>query len=419
MDHFEYRGGVLHAEDVPLPVIAAEVGTPVYVYSRATLTRHARVFRDALAVLPKVHLAFAVKSNPNLAVLKVLAAEGYGADVVSAGEMDRALAAGIPAADVVFSGVGKTAAEMRRALEAGCGQFNLESEEEGQELAEIAHAMGLTATATLRINPDVDAGTHAKISTGKAENKFGVPFDRAAGIYGRLSALPGLNLRGLALHIGSQLARLDPLEAAFIKAGSLMRAIRAEGFAVTHMDLGGGVGVPYRAGEVYPQPDEYAAMIARVTDGWDATLMFEPGRVITGNTGVLLTEVVRVKAGAVHPWVVVDAAMNDLARPAMYDAWHDFSAVKPGGTRMTANIVGPICESSDTFAMARDIDTVARGDLAVFRTAGAYGATMANTYNSRPMVPEVMVDGGRWAVVADRIEPATILSAERVPEWLE
>ncbi len=419
MDHFEYRGGVLHAEDVPLPAIAAEVGTPVYVYSRATLTRHARVFRDALAVLPKVHLAFAVKSNPNLAVLKVLAAEGYGADVVSAGEMDRALAAGIPAADVVFSGVGKTAAEMRRALEAGCGQFNLESEEEGQELAEIAHAMGLTATATLRINPDVDAGTHAKISTGKAENKFGVPFDRAAGIYGRLSALPGLNLRGLALHIGSQLARLDPLEAAFIKAGSLMRAIRAEGFAVTHMDLGGGVGVPYRAGEVYPQPDEYAAMIARVTDGWDATLMFEPGRVITGNTGVLLTEVVRVKAGALHPWVVVDAAMNDLARPAMYDAWHDFSAVKPGGTRMTANIVGPICESSDTFAMARDIDTVARGDLAVFRTAGAYGATMANTYNSRPMVPEVMVDGGRWAVVADRIEPATILSAERVPEWLE
>lgn len=252
MDHFEYRGGVLHAEDVPLPLIAAEVGTPVYVYSRATLTRHARVFRDALKVLPKVHLAFAVKSNPNLAVLKVLAAEGYGADVVSAGEMDRALAAGIPAADVVFSGVGKTAAEMRRALAAGCGQFNLESEEEGIELAEIAASMGLTATATLRINPDVDAGTHAKISTGKAENKFGVPYDRAAGIYARLSALPGLNVRGLALHIGSQLAKLDPLEAAFIKAGALMQAIRAEGFAVTHMDLGGGVGVPYRAGEGFP-----------------------------------------------------------------------------------------------------------------------------------------------------------------------
>ena len=419
MDHFEFRGGVLHAEDVPLPVIAAEVGTPVYVYSRATLTRHARVFRDALKVLPKVHLAFAVKSNPNLSVLKVLAAEGYGADVVSAGEMDRALAAGIPAADVVFSGVGKTSAEMRRALEAGCGQFNLESEEEGEELAGIAAIMGLTATATLRINPDVDAGTHAKISTGKAENKFGVPYDRAAGIYARLSALPGLNLRGLALHIGSQLSRLDPLEAAFAKAGALMQAIRADGFAVTHMDLGGGVGVPYKAGEVFPQPADYAAMVARVTKGWDVTLMFEPGRLITGNTGVLLTEVVRVKQGALHPWVVVDAAINDLARPAMYDAWHDFSAVKPSGETMTANIVGPICESSDTFAMAREIDVVARGDLAVFRTAGAYGATMANTYNSRPMVPEVMVDGAKWAVVADRIEPATILSAERVPEWLE
>jgi diaminopimelate decarboxylase len=419
MDHFEYRGGVLHAEDVPLPVIATEVGTPVYVYSRATLTRHARVFRDALKVLPKVHLAFAVKSNPNLAVLKVLAAEGYGADVVSAGEFDRALAAGIPAADVVFSGVGKTAAEMRRALEAGCGQFNLESEEEGEELAEIAAGMGLTATATLRINPDVDAGTHAKISTGKAENKFGVPYDRAGGIYARLSVLPGLNLRGLALHIGSQLARLEPLEAAFTKAGALMRAIRAEGFAVTHMDLGGGVGVPYKAGEVFPQPADYAAMIARVTQGWDVTLMFEPGRLITGNTGVLLTEVVRVKQGALHPWVVVDAAMNDLARPAMYDAWHDFSAVTPKGEMMTANIVGPICESSDTFAMARDIDLVARGDLAVFRTAGAYGATMANTYNSRPMVPEVMVDGAQWAVVADRIEPSTILSAERVPAFLQ
>lgn len=418
MDHFEFRSGVLHAEDVPLPVIADEVGTPVYVYSRATLTRHARVFRDALKVLPRVHLAFAVKSNPNLSVLKVLAAEGYGADVVSAGEMDRALAAGIPAADVVFSGVGKTAAEMRRALAAGCGQFNLESEEEGEELAGIAASMGLTATATLRINPDVDAGTHAKISTGKAENKFGVPYDRAAGIYARLSALPGLNLRGLALHIGSQLSRLDPLEAAFAKAGALMQAIRADGFAVTHMDLGGGVGVPYKAGEVFPQPADYAAMVARVTKHWDVTLMFEPGRLITGNTGVLLTEVVRVKQGALHPWVVVDAAMNDLARPAMYDAWHDFSAVAPKGETMTANIVGPICESSDTFAMAREIDVVARGDLAVFRTAGAYGATMANTYNSRPMVPEVMVDGAKWAVVADRIEPATILSAERVPDWL-
>ena len=418
MDHFEYRNGVLHAEDVPLPAIAAAVGTPVYVYSRATLTRHARVFRDALAVLPRRHLAFAVKSNPNLSVLKVLAAEGYGADVVSVGELERALAAGMPAADVVFSGVGKTAAEMRRALEVGTGQFNLESEEEGLELAAIARHMGTTATCTLRVNPDVDAGTHGKISTGKAENKFGVPFDRAGAIYARLGQEPGLALRGLALHIGSQLASLDPLEAAFTKIGGLMREIRGAGGTVTHMDLGGGVGVPYKAGEVFPSPEAYGAMVARVAADWDATLMFEPGRVITGNTGVLMTQVIRVKPGVAAPFVVVDAAMNDLARPAMYDAWHDFVAVAPTGARGVANVVGPICESSDTFAMGREIDTLVAGDLAVFRTAGAYGATMANTYNSRPLVPEVMVDGEKWAVVADRIEPATILAAERVPEWL-
>ncbi|MCH7628947.1 MULTISPECIES: diaminopimelate decarboxylase [Novosphingobium] len=418
MDHFHYVGGVLHAEDVPLPLIAAEVGTPVYVYSRATLTRHARVFRDALSILPAARIAFAVKSNPNLAVLKVLAAEGYGADVVSVGELERALAAGMAPDSIVFSGVGKTEAEMRRALQAGCGQFNLESEEEGLELAEIARELGLTARCALRVNPDVDAGTHGKISTGKAENKFGVPYDRAAAIYARLAGTEGLQMRALALHIGSQLSKLDPLEAAFTKVGVLMKSIRAAGHAVTHMDLGGGVGVPYKAGEVFPQPEEYAAMVARVTADWGVTLMFEPGRVITGNTGVLVTQVVRVKEGVGHPWVVVDAAMNDLARPALYDAWHDFAAVAPNGAKMTANIVGPICESSDTFAMARDIDQVARGDLAVFRTAGAYGATMANTYNSRPLVPEVMVDGAKWAVVADRIEPATILSAERVPDWL-
>ncbi|GAO53725.1 diaminopimelate decarboxylase [Novosphingobium sp. MD-1] len=419
MDHFEYRDGVLHAEDVPLPAIAQAVGTPVYVYARATLTRHARVFRDALAVLPRVKIAFAVKSNPNLAVLRVLAAEGYGADVVSGGELERALAAGMAADGIVFSGVGKTEAEMRRALEAGIGQFNLESEEEGLELAALGASMGTVAPAALRVNPDVDAGTHGKISTGKAENKFGVPFDRAGAIYARLAETPGIAMRGLALHIGSQLAKLEPLEQAFTKVGGLMRAIRAAGHAVTHMDLGGGVGVPYREGEVFPQPADYAAMVERVTRDWDVTLMFEPGRVITGNTGVLVTRVVRVKEGASHPWVVVDAAMNDLARPALYDAWHDFAAVTPDGERFTANIVGPICESSDTFAMARDIDRVTRGDLAVFRTAGAYGATMANTYNSRPLVPEVMVDEGRWAVVADRIDPATILAAERVPDFLK
>jgi diaminopimelate decarboxylase len=419
MDHFELRNGVIHAEDVPLTTIAQAVGTPVYVYSRATLERHARVFREALSGLPRFHIAFAVKSNPNLAVLKVLAREGYGADVVSGGEMARALAAGMLPQDIVFSGVGKTATELAAGIEAGIGPFNLESEEEGIELAEIAARLGRRAVATLRVNPDVDAGTHAKISTGKADNKFGVAFDQAAAIFGRLAVLDGLEMRGLAVHIGSQITDLAPSRAAFVKMGGLMRAIRAAGFAVSHMDLGGGLGVPYRAGESLPEPAEYGAMVAEVTRDWDATIMFEPGRVITGNSGVLLTQVIRVKPGASAPFVVVDAAMNDLVRPAMYDAWHDFVAARPSGERMTAHIVGPICESSDTFAMGRDIDVVKAGDLAIFRTAGAYGATMANTYNSRPLVPEVMVDGAKWAIVANRIEPATILAAEQVPEWLE
>ena len=419
MDHFELKNGVVHAEDVALTAIADAVGTPVYVYSRATLERHARVFAEALSVLPRVHIAFAVKSNPNLAVLRLLAREGYGADVVSQGEMDRALAAGMQPVDIVFSGVGKTRKEMAAALSAGIGQFNVESEEEGIELAEIAAGMGLRAVATLRVNPDVDAGTHAKISTGKADNKFGVAYDAALAIYARLAALDGLALRGLALHIGSQITSLEPSRAAFAKMGVLMAVLRSAGHTVTHMDLGGGLGVPYRMGESLPGPAEYGAMVAEVTRGWDVTLMFEPGRVITGNSGVLLTQVIRVKPGANHPFVVVDAAMNDLVRPAMYDAWHDFVAVAPTGDRINANIVGPICESSDTFAMDRDIDAMSAGDLAIFRTAGAYGATMANTYNSRALVPEVMVDGAKWAIVAERIEPATILAAERVPDWLE
>ncbi len=419
MDHFALRNGVLHCEDVALSAIAAAVGTPVYVYSRATLARHARVFAEAVSIIPRTHIAFAVKSNPNLAVLRVLQREGYGADVTSVGEMQRALAAGVAPGEIVFSGVGKMAREMRAALQAGVGQFNLESEEEGIELAQIAVAMGLGATATLRVNPDVDAGTHAKISTGKAENKFGVAYDSAAAIYARLAALPGLNLRGLALHIGSQITSLDPSRAAFTKMGVLMRELRGAGFTVTHMDLGGGLGVPYRAGEQLPGPADYGAMVAEVACDWDATIQFEPGRVITGNSGVLLTQVIRVKPGSAAPFVVVDAAMNDLVRPAMYDAWHDFVAVEPNGARMIANIVGPVCESSDTFAMGRDIDAVKAGDLAVFRTAGAYGATMANTYNSRALVPEVMVDGDKWAVVAERIEPTTIMAAEHVPAWLD
>jgi diaminopimelate decarboxylase len=418
MDHFALVNGALHCEGVPLERIAAEVGTPVYVYSAATFTRHAEVFRDGLAGVKRKHIAYAIKANPNLAVLRLLANAGYGADVVSGGELARAIAAGIPASDIVFSGVGKTVGELTKALDVGLGQFNLELEEEGVVLAGIAAAGGTVAQAVLRVNPDVDAGTHAKISTGKAENKFGVPISEARAIFDRLAGLPGLNLRGVAIHIGSQLSDLAPLEAAYRRIGALVAELRGAGHTITHVDLGGGLGVPYKAGDVFPSPADYGAMVARVTDGWDATLMFEPGRVIAGNAGVLLTKVIWVKPGVTNPYVIVDAAMNDLARPAMYDAWHDFEAVRPTGKRITANIAGPVCESGDTFAMARDIDAVASGDLAIFRTAGAYGATMASTYNSRALVPEVLVSGDRYAVVADRIQPETILAAERLPEWL-
>ena len=419
MDHFQLRNGELHAEDVPLSRIADEVGTPVYVYSRATFERHARVFREALAGLDRPpHLAFAVKANPNLAVLRLLANEGYGADVVSGGELARALTAGMAAKDIVFSGVGKTDAELVQGLDAGIGQFNIESGEEGRELAAIAAARGQVARCALRVNPDVDAGTHDKISTGRADNKFGVPIGHAPALFAELAALPGIELRGLAVHIGSQLLDLAPLEAAFGKLGAMLAKLRAEGHTITHMDLGGGLGVPYRGGENPPSPADYGTMVARATQGWNVQLMFEPGRVIAGNAGVLLTRVIRVKRGLNHPFVIVDAAMNDLARPALYGAWHDFDAVRPSGKRMTANIVGPICETGDTFAMDRDTDALVSGDLAVFRTAGAYGATMASSYNSRGFVAEVMVSGSDYAVVAERIIPASIADAEHVPAFL-
>lgn len=418
MDHFALIDGRMHCEQVPLETIARDIGTPVYVYSAATLRRHARVFREGVSVAGEVTIAFAIKANPNLAVLRVLADEGYGADVVSGGELSRALATGMAPAKIFFSGVGKTRAELGQALDAGIGQFNIEHEPEGRLLGELAHARGLRAPAVLRVNPDVDAGTHAKISTGRAENKFGVPIDQALAVYRNLAAVPGLDLRGIALHIGSQLADLAPLEAAYRRVGELVTQLRDAGHAITHVDLGGGLGVPYRVGETLPSPADLGSMVARVTKDWNVALAFEPGRVICGNAGVLVTEILYVKPGVRAPYVIVDAAMNDLARPAMYDAWHDFVAVRPTGETMTANIAGPICESGDTFAMGREIDAVAPGDLAVFRTAGAYGATMASTYNSRAMVPEVLVDGDRYAVVADRIEPATIMAAERVPEWL-
>ena len=419
MDHFQLKDGVLHAEDIAVPRIAKEVGTPVYIYSRATLERHARVFREGLKNAGKVHLAFAVKANPNLAVLRVLANQGYGADVVSGGELERAIAAGMKPEDIVFSGVGKSRAELTLGLDKGIGQFNLESEEEGQMLAAIAVSRGVKAPATLRVNPDVDAGTHAKISTGKKENKFGVGIDVAPDIYARLAELEGLNLRGVAVHIGSQLQSLDPLEKCYSRMGKLVELLRGNGHEITHVDLGGGLGVPYKPEESPPSPADYGAMVARVTKGWDVTLMFEPGRVIAGNSGIMVTQVIRIKPGINSDFVIVDAAMNDLMRPAIYDAWHHFEAVQPNGETMTASIVGPICESSDIFAKEREVDRVDTDDLGIFRTAGAYGATMANTYNSRPLVPEVLVDGDKYAIVAERINPATIMAAEQVPDWLK
>ena len=418
MDHFQLKDGVLHAEDVPLPRIAEEVGTPVYVYSRATLERHARVFREGLSDLDDPTIAFAVKANPNLAVLRVLARQGYGADVVSGGEMVRALTAGMRPEDIVFSGVGKTQGELAAALEAGIGQFNIESEEEGYELALLARRHGTAARCALRVNPDVDAKTHAKISTGKSENKFGVPIDRAGELYSALAQEDGLEMRGLAVHIGSQLADLAPLKTAFEKLGRLIADVRAEGGTVTHADLGGGLGVPYKDGDVCPSPAQYGGMVAKVTRDWNVQLTFEPGRVIAGNAGVLVTRVIRLKRGLTLPFLVVDAAMNDLARPALYGAWHDIEPVVPRGGTMEAHVVGPICETGDTFATDRTLGRLENGDLAIFRTAGAYGATMASSYNSRGFVAEVLVDGDQYAVVADRIAPAAIMEAERMPDFL-
>ncbi len=405
MTYFSPRDGVLCAECVPLPVIAEAVGTPVHVYSAAALRDAAQRFRAALSILPRVRVAFAVKANPNGAVLHLLGGCGFGADIVSGGEMRRALDAGIAASDIVFSGVGKTDRELADALIAGAGQFNLELEEEGQVLAALARAQGRRATAVLRVNPDVDGGTHAKISTGRRGNKFGVAIADVPAMYDRLSRLDGLDLVGVALHIGSQLRDLAPLEEAYDRIGQLVADLRARGHVVGRVDLGGGLGIPYRADDVVPTLDAYAAMVARVTRDWDVELTFEPGRVVAGLAGVLLTRVIWVKPGADHPFVIVDAAMNDLARPALYDAFHRFEAVMPDGERMVATIAGPVCESGDVFAVARDIDQVRRGDLAVLHATGAYGAAMASTYNCRALSPQVLVDGDRFEIVADRYLP--------------
>ena len=419
MDHFEVSGGVLHCEEVALPAIAAAVGTPVYVYSSATMVRHAQVFRDAVAATGDPLIAFAVKANPNGAVLATLAREGLGADVVSIGEYRRAIAAGVPPERIIFSGVGKTAAEMEYALKGGLLQFNLESVEEAEMMSAVADRLGLRAPVAFRINPDVDARTHKKIATGGALSKFGVPIDEAVDCYAVARDLPALDVQGVAVHIGSQLTDLAPLEAAFEKIGALIVELREAGHDIRFADLGGGLGVPYDRDMPHPPgPAEYGAMVARITADWNVRLVFEPGRLIVANAGVLLSEVIRVKPGVGDPFVVVDAAMNDLMRPSLYDAYHAIDPVRPGNSQMTVNVVGPICESGDTFATGRTMGTVGAGDLVVFRTAGAYAATMASTYNSRPLTPEVMVSGDRFAVIRARQDIEVLIAADVLPEWL-
>ncbi|OJU22423.1 MAG: diaminopimelate decarboxylase [Sphingomonas sp. 66-10] len=415
---FHYRDGVLHAEAVPLDAIAKAVGTPVYVYSAETLLDAARQFRAALAGVANKQLLFAVKANPAQAILTLLAEEGYGADIVSGGELTAARRAGIPAHRIVYSGVGKTEAELAAALDVGIGSINLEHEREGELLSALAVARGARAPVLLRVNPGVDAGTHAKITTGTSDSKFGVPLAEALAVYERLSKLPGLDLHGVAVHIGSQVIDLAPLEAAYRCIGDLILALRHRGHRVTHADLGGGLGVGYRDGQ--PDADVYAygLMVTRVTRGWETTLLFEPGRFIAARAGVLLTRVLWVKPGARLPFVIVDASMSDLIRPALYDAWHEFGAVRPSGERMVAHVVGPVCESSDLFAHGREIDRVAEGDLAVLHTAGAYGATMASGYNCRALAPEVLVHGRRSAVITNRVDPAA-LRRQSLPDWFE
>jgi len=418
MDHFDLKNGSIHCEEVPLELIADEIGTPVYVYSAATLRRHARVLKDALTGLGDPLIAYAVKANPNPAVLSVLAREGLGADIVSIGEYRAARAAEVNPQTILFSGVGKTAGEMAEAIAGGIKQFNLESVEEAHTLSVVARSMDAVAPVALRINPDVEAGTHAKITTGTSDNKFGIPAAQAIGAFRELRDLSSLKVTGITVHIGSQLTSLAPLRAAFERLGSVIAELRAEGFKLEMADLGGGLGVPYGPGQPEPPtPEAYGEMVREVTRDWNIRLAFEPGRLISGNAGVLLARVIRVKPGESHPWLIVDAAMNDLMRPALYDAYHHVEAVRPSGGRTTAHVVGPVCESGDTFAMAREMDFAGEGDLIIFRTAGAYGAAMSSGYNSRPLTPEVLVDGDRWALVRRRLDLADAASMP-LPEWL-
>ncbi|MFZ4540655.1 MAG: diaminopimelate decarboxylase [Rickettsiales bacterium] len=417
MDHFSYRNDALYAENVPLAEIALRVGTPFYCYSHATLTRHAQVFTQSLKLVNPL-VCFAVKANSNVAVLKTLAAQGLGADVVSEGELRRALAAGISPSKIVFSGVGKTKGEMKFALEAGILQFNVESDRELEVLNAVAGKLGKKAPIALRVNPDVDAKTHAKISTGKKENKFGIDIDDAPRIYAVAQGLPNLLVQGVSVHIGSQLTELAPFEAAYARVRALVESLRASGIAIRTIDLGGGLGVPYSTEDTPPPPAEYGALVSEMFGDFNAQFIFEPGRLICGNAGILVTEVLYVKQAS-HTYVIVDAGMNDLMRPALYDAVHAIVPVKKSAAKETiVSVVGPVCESTDVFVKNVAMSLPQEGDLLAFRTAGAYGSTLSNAYNSRLMVPEVMVRGDQFSVVRPRPGYDAMLAAEMVPDWV-
>ena len=421
MDHFLYNNGVLHAEKVSLTEIASSVGTPCYVYSTATLLRHVGVFREALGELPHL-ICYAMKANSNQAIIKLLGDAGCGMDVVSGGEYRRAIAAGIPGDRIVFSGVGKTAEEIKLALQNGIRQFNVESEPELEVLNEQALSLGVIAPIAFRVNPDVDAKTHAKIATGKSENKFGIPINHARRVYSNAASLPGIKVVGIDVHIGSQLTDLRPFEQAFKLVAELTGVLREDGHDISRLDLGGGLGIPYaRSNDLPPLPMEYGRVIRETVGHLGCEVEIEPGRLIAGNAGLLLSRVIYKKEGEGRDFLIIDAAMNDLIRPAMYEAFHDIVPVvepSPGEETQPVDVVGPVCESGDTFAVQRALPRLASGDLVAFRSAGAYGAVMSSEYNSRPLIPEVLVDGNQFAVIRPRPSYTEMINRDKLPPWM-